>query len=274
MTSFMLAKEYQKNMKIPKSLTNYNPPIGWYCSEKYDGYRAQYINEKNLFLSRNGKQFHAPEWFLDSMPDIHMDGELFAGRENFQDMGVVRKLKPEPNEWINIKFIVYDLPDNDNIFEKRINILRKLIDEHRSRWEEIRLSLPKEFHNITCPVVFANQTIIENITQMDKMYEDVLKKGGEGIMIKDPTSLYEDKRSNFMLKYKPNFDAECIIIDYKFGNGKYKGKLGGFICKPLINKDSYSIIDNNEHHECGISGINDEIRNDYKLWMKYYNNQI
>ena len=26
-------------------------------------------------------------------------------------------------------------------------------------------------------------------------------------MIKDPDSVYEDKRSNYMLKYKPSFDG-------------------------------------------------------------------
>ena len=44
-------------------------------------------------------------------------------------------------------------------------------------------------------------------------------------MIKDPKSAYEDKRSNFLLKYKPNFDAEALIIDYTEGKGKYKGLL-------------------------------------------------
>ena len=50
----MLAKEYTKDMKFPKNLIDYNPPIGWICSEKFDGYRSQYINEKKQFISRNG----------------------------------------------------------------------------------------------------------------------------------------------------------------------------------------------------------------------------
>ena len=67
-----------------------------------------------------------------------------------------------------------------------------------------------------------------------------------------------------MLKYKPSFDEEAIIIDYKEGKGKYKGMLGGFVCKPLINKDTYHIIDKDEHHEFAISGMDDEVRENYK----------
>ena len=42
--SFMLANEYHKGMPGDKKDTsNYSqPPIGWFMSEKYDGYRAGY----------------------------------------------------------------------------------------------------------------------------------------------------------------------------------------------------------------------------------------
>ena len=67
-----------------------------------------------------------------------------------------------------------------------------------------------------------------------------------------------------MLKYKPCFDAEGIIVDYKDGANKYKGLLGAFICKPLLNHGTYSTIDNDENHTFAISGMDDEIRNNYK----------
>ena len=57
------------------------------------------------------------------------------------------------------------------------------------------------------------------------------------------------KGSNYLLKYKPNFDAEAIIMDYKDGTKKYEGMLGAFICKPLINHGNYMTIDNDENHE-------------------------
>ena len=126
MVEFMLAKEYTNDMKIPKALKDNVPPIGWLLSEKFDGYRARWIHEKRIFLSRNQKEFIAPEWFKDAMPDVDLDGELFAGREFFQYMGAVRKKVPVDEEWKKIKYIVYDMPEEDNVFGERIKKLEKL----------------------------------------------------------------------------------------------------------------------------------------------------
>ena len=235
---FMLAKEYTQDMKMPKSLVGYSPPIGWLLSEKYDGYRARWIPEKRVFLSRNQKEFIAPEWFKDEMPDVDLDGELFAGRENFQVMGTVRKKVPVDEEWKKIKYVVYDLPEEEDTFENRIIKLEQIVKENKSS-----------------TVIYTKQIKVTSIEQMEKIYKKVLENGGEGIMIKDPVSLYEDKRSNYMLKYKPCFDAEAIIIDYKPGNGKYSNILGSFICKPLINYGNYSAIDEDENHIFSISGM-------------------
>ena len=55
MVEFMLAKEYVNGMKSPRGLVDYNPPVGWLLSEKYDGYRAVWTGTK--FVSRNNKEF-------------------------------------------------------------------------------------------------------------------------------------------------------------------------------------------------------------------------
>ena len=267
MTSFMLAKEYTKDMKVPRKVNpGWKPPVGWLLSEKYDGYRARWIPERQVFLSRNQKVFNAPDWFKGAMPDINLDGELFAGRENFQDMGVVRKKIPIDEEWINIKYVVYDLPEDNNVFEVRVKNLKNVVDETKKAWDTFQFSgethaIP--FNSIESPIVFTEQVKIKSLKHLEEIYKDVLSNGGEGVMIKDPKSYYEDKRSDYMLKYKPCFDAESIIVDYKVGQGKYEGLLGSFVCKPLINYGNYSVIDKNEGHEFTLSGMDDEIRSNY-----------
>ena len=264
--SFMLAKEFTEGMKLPKELNGSSVPIGWLLSEKFDGYRARFVHEKNCFLSRAQKLFNAPDWFKSAMiPTHNLDGELWAGRENFQDMGVVRKKNPDPMEWKNIKYIVYDLPEYDAPFKKRIEVLRKLVELNNYRWNIIRQELGEPFSTMDCPLIMADQIVVKDMEQFKSHYEDIVKKGGEGVMIKDPSSKYEDKRSNFLLKVKPNFDAEAIIMDYSPGKKKYEGMLGGFVCKPLINHDTFHSIDNDEKHEFTISGMDDEIRANYKV---------
>jgi len=253
---FMLAKEFIKGGKVD--------PKGWYISEKFDGYRACFDPEKKQFFSRQNKQFNAPQWFLDAMPPKMIDGELWIGRNMFQGMGVVRKKVPLDEEWLHVTFQVYDMPEEEGTFEERMKRLKKVVDIMKFKWNKNRESFEYPFRNLECPLVFAKQIKVKSSDHLDKVYKDVIKHGGEGIMLKDPLSPYEGKRSNHLLKYKPNFDAEAIIIDHKPGQNKYQGMLGGFICRPLINHDTYMSIDEDEDHIFSISGMDDEVRSSYK----------
>ena len=253
---FMLAKEFMKGGKID--------PKGFFMSEKFDGYRACYDHSKKQFFSRQNKPFNAPEWFIKAMPPRLVDGELWIGRNMFQEMGTVRKKIPIDEEWLNVTFQVYDLPDHPGTFKERLTELKRIVKMTKDRWVTRRNNYEYPFNKLDCPVVVAKQVVVKNDSHMDSVYQDIIKNGGEGIMLKDPNSPYEGKRSNFLLKYKPNFDAEGIIIGYKPGQNKYSGMLGGFICQQLINHDTYMSIDEDEEHNFAISGMDDSIRGSYK----------
>lgn len=269
--SVMLAKDYTSgitNVKPPRSDPECLPPVGWLASEKFDGYRCLFIgknksDEDKVFLSRAQKPFNAPDLFKLAMPDEDLDGELWVGRENFEMMGVVRKKVPILEEWKHVQYIVYDLPTMKKPFSERLKHLEQIVRENKKRWDNLKKNLPKELQ-IECPLKMANQTTITSETHMDEMYKKILKMGGEGLMIKDPDSFYEDGRSHYMLKVKPSFDEEAIILDYKLGKGKNKGILGSFICAWLINMDTYHLIDKDPNNEFSLSGMDDSIRNDYE----------
>ena len=262
----MLAKDWEKGMKPPRADPNCLPPVGWLFSEKYDGYRAIWFAELKKFFSRSGKEFHSVEWFLKAMPPkVKLDGELWVGRENFEAMGVVRKKEPEPEEWCDVKYIVYDLPDHPGTFKERIKELKKVVTQSRKRWNIIRKDYPEPFCGLECPLVFAEQTVIKSEKHMMEMYNNIIENGGEGGMIKCPNSSYENGRSNYMLKIKPVFDEEGCIVDYSPGKGKNTGRLGGFVCRPLKNMDTYHVMDKNEDNEYTVSGMDDEVRENYKL---------
>jgi DNA polymerase/3'-5' exonuclease PolX len=274
----MLAKEYQKGMSGNKKDASEfkDPPIGWYQSEKFDGYRALFKYDedgKGCFYSRAGKIFRCPKWFLDSLPpynilgDNILDGELWAGRDNFQMMGTVRKKEPIDEEWMDIQYQVYDVVTScETLFKDRIKIMKKIISFTKNRWWILKKdgTIPYPMNNVDCPVHMTKQTKVTSYKQMDRYYKEIIKEGGEGIMLKHPLTSYIDGRNSYLLKYKPSFDREAIITGYKEGNGKYKGMLGGLICKPLINHDTYMTIDKDEDHVFTLSGMDDAIRKNYK----------
>ena len=277
----MLAKEFELGFTIKKDTSKFNqPPKGWYMSEKFDGYRALFRYEDDgsgpvgKFYSRAGKPFNAPPWFLQSMPPPNLlcnkilDGELWAGRDNFQLMGVVRKKKPVPEEWLSIQYHVYDITNGEGTFTERLKDLMRIVNFTGKAWQinlkNEELCIPGDFYGIKPPLIFAKQVKITGEPMMKSFYEEIIQNGGEGIMLKHPLSKYENGRSNYMLKYKPAFDREAIIIDYKLGVGKYTGLLGSFICKPLINHDTYMSVDIDDDHIFTLSGMDDKIRKSFK----------
>jgi len=78
--------------------------------------------------------------------------------------------------------------------------------------------------------------IIEQFTCKDTNHlksflKEIENKGGEGIVVRNPDALYINKRTSQALKVKSFDDAECEIVGYKKGKGKYEGKVGSFTCK-------------------------------------------
>ena len=276
----MLAKEYEKGMKgSSKDKTEFRvPPLGWYASEKFDGYRCLIFYDytgRLVFISRAGKEFNVPDWFKEAMPSqkllkgLVLDGELWAGRENFQMMGTVRKKEPVDEEWLDISYNVYDITNNGKTFIDRQKDLINIVKIAKVSWNKKRKELPYPFDKLECPLVYTEQKKVTSIKRMEDYYKTIIDGGGEGIMLKHPLSLYKGGRSSDMLKYKPSFDREAVIVDYKPGKGKYKGTpenpmLGGFVCKPLVNHDTYMTIDQDPDHEFTLSGMDDDVRLNYK----------
>ena len=236
--------------KDPKTGKIKNPPkgfskapIGWYVSEKYDGYRA--IRNGQQFVSRNGNIFVTPKWFKDWFPnDEALDGELFIGRESFEKHGILRKKVANDNDWrkANIKFQIFDSPTIKGDFEQRQEKIKKIIDT----------SCKKKGVG-KCPLNYTKQTKIKSEKQLYSTFDKLTKKGAEGVMIRSPHSPYETKRSSHLLKVKQLFDDECKIIGFKKGTGKYIGMLGAFKCQMVKNSNI----------EFTISGMNDQIRQNY-----------
>ena len=89
-------------------------------SEKMDGVRA-FWNGKKL-ISRNSKEICCPAWFTQEFPeDVKLDGELWLGRQTFPTlMGVLNTSWEDNSLWKTIKYVVFDLPNLDQLYEIEI----------------------------------------------------------------------------------------------------------------------------------------------------------
>lgn len=190
-------------------------PTGWYASEKLDGERA--VWDGASLRTRGNKHIAAPEWFTRALPaDVALDGELHAGRGKFQEtMSTVRKHTPVDAEWRNIAYSVFDSPTLPGTFAERYEALGGLFREKKYGAGD------RSHLQLTAQVALRDQK------HLDEMSESLVAKGAEGVMVRNPDSAYENKRTRSLLKVKPLFDAEAKVIGYDAGKGKYaNGRLG------------------------------------------------
>ena len=54
---------------------------------------------------------------------------------------------------------------------------------------------------------------------------------GEGVMLRDPKSKYEYRRTETMLKVKEFHDDEATVIGHEKGTGKNEGVMGAIVCR-------------------------------------------
>ena len=73
--------------------------------------------------------------------------------------------------------------------------------------------------------------LVENIDQANAKFEEYLGLGLEGIILKDGSGVWEDKRSKTQIKFKGELECDLKIIAVEQGTGKYAGMLGAIICE-------------------------------------------
>src|SRR3954463_11002659 len=107
---------------VAESWDNATDLSGWWMSEKLDGVRAYWDGKQ--FVSRQGNVYHAPQWFVEGLPEVPLDGELWIDRKKFQrTVSIVRR--QDKNElWNEVRFLIFDAPAATGGFEDRLAFLK------------------------------------------------------------------------------------------------------------------------------------------------------
>jgi DNA ligase-1 len=188
----MLAKRWHRKKDV----------TGWWASEKYDGVRALLQVDTGKMVTRGGHLLHPPGWWMEralrsiSTDQGLLDGELWMGRGTYaQTMRVVMHNK---EGWERVVYCVFDVPSlGDRPFEERVAWLTK--------------------HVAGDPVRVAPQWRVESNDHLTRRLAEVVGAGGEGLMLRLPGSLYEERRSASMLKAKDHREGWGRVVAYKLG---------------------------------------------------------
>lgn len=188
----MLAKSYKDEVK----------KIVWKSAcvqPKLDGMRALY--KDGVFTSREGTIIDTVPHLIEvlksldmsSIPDVRLDGELYAHGLTFQEnMRLIKKHRPGESEFI--KFHVYDMVA-DNPFAGRYAMLQKVM----AGIEGIEL---------------VPTYVIGTEEGLKSHHKRFLSEGYEGSILRWGDEPYKPNgRSSNLLKYKDFLDMACVIKD-------------------------------------------------------------
>ena len=192
----------------------YRPGIDlrdWWVSEKYDGVRAHWDGRQ--LRTRGGERIAAPAWFTAGWPALPMDGELWAGRGRFEHaQSAAAREQPDDAQWRALRYMVFDLPAHPGSFDERLAALRAAVSALDHTWIQ---AVP--------------QRKVAGDPELQALLGEVVRGGGEGLMLHRGASLYRAGRGDDLLKLKTHDDAEARVIAHVPGKGKHAGRLGALM---------------------------------------------
>ena len=232
MLKAMLAQNYEKH--------GHKISLPAIAQPKLDGVRclAQVLPNGDVSLvSRNNKPF--PE-----MPGIRaaikavglpegtiLDGELYSTTlgatpaENFQKVvGLTRRAKLKPQDIADSKEVslnIFDLIQSDDAAMPFVNRW-KLANSYAKRDTTGRLTMVPNF-------------LVKTKQDIDNLLAQNLANGYEGVMIRDPKSPYQGRRSYYLQKYKKFDDEEFEVVGFQEGQGNDIGTVI-WVCKTPSGK--------------------------------------
>jgi DNA ligase-1 len=194
--------------------------VGWSVSEKLDGVRALWCPEREGFFSRSNKPLHVPPSWIEMMQDVgeRLDGEFFLDRGEFQAcVSAVRKKAPTDADFRGIRYVVFDCITEGNHNKRLAAAIAALLDADIDIKGTGKVWVLKHY-------------TVQDMDTIDQMYRTVTKKGGEGLMFRNPAAGYEMKRTGNLLKWKPSIDGTAIVTGMVEGEGKHVGRMGKLVC--------------------------------------------
>lgn len=220
-----LSQNYRKHGK--------KMPFPAWGDTKYDGIRGISFSDSDGFFSRAGLPLKAPKalermvreflaqvkQMCESPDDLVLDCEIVAidGGTFYDTLGSVRKGEEEDAESASTGIRVIDLFTReefdkgmtDEAWEVRRELLVELLDDPAFA----------KFRGVIEPT---EGEWLDGDAAVWALFAKRLSEGHEGLIVKDPSALWENKRTYSWQKVKAEGKTEGVLIDFNYGDPQSK----------------------------------------------------
>jgi len=204
----------------------------WLSSPKLDGVRCLYENPNSGLRSRSGKTRYSGLTEIEQICETirttnnlsFLDGELYIPGEPFDKISsIVRTTKAsQAQNKLRVEFRIFAIG-----FTQYPNILAA--DEY---------NLIQQIFPAMGRVSYVPQRLIDNDPLVIQAEADSIKASGqsaEGIMLRNPNSVYFQGRSIALLKVKNFVKDRLPVTGFTKGSGKYSASLGNILVGGSLN---------------------------------------
>lgn len=231
---------------LAKDFDDYKDKIDWSkgvgVQIKYNGGRV--IASRHGLFSRKGEKYisipHIEEAlapFFKKFPDAILDGEGFNYplREKLNEiMKLLRKtVHVEPADLAKskdlIRYYIYDgygfagITQNDCYTKRKAAIDNAFFAKcFAPRYVNVVDKVPTWY--------------VKSEAELQKLYQSFLQDKQEGAILRITGEAYQNKRSKFLLKYKPIDDDEFKVISVQDGKGKFANRVSTVTCQRVDGK--------------------------------------
>jgi len=205
-----------------------------YVQLKMDGMRFNAIVRNGVveFRSRNGKEIqllgNLQEEFIALAGGVNcvFDGELLVKDKGIildrqTGNGILNKANKgtiKTDEARKVHATIWDVIPYVGFIEGKCEV------PYSMRYETLQsFTLPEKIHLVETTEVYS-------LDAAQKIFEEYLNEGQEGIILKSQTGIWENKRAKHQIKFKGELECDLEIVAVEEGTGKYAGKLGALVC--------------------------------------------
>jgi len=239
---FMLASPAEDAAEILHRLG----PTVW-VEDKYDGIRCQ-LHREGTTVRLYSRDLHDissgyPE-VIRAATDLPwagiLDGELLAWRDGVVLPFIALQTRlgrkdpsPELLAEVPVIYVAWDvlgldLPSGNGLDRDGVvaPLLEAPLEERRRRLEGLRLPLAEDGGGFA----LSHLTTADSIDSLEAAFAEARARRNEGLMVKDPTSIYSPGRRGYgWLKMKKALATiDCVVVGVEVGHGKRHGVLSDY----------------------------------------------
>jgi len=186
---------------------------------KLDGERMRALcGLTTLLLSSTENRIHSVPHIQEELTiikeSVELDGELYHPAWDFDQINsVVSRTKNLHEDFEQISYYVFDIISEETQIYRTSGLI-DLFTRYNFKYLKI-----------------VSNALCYSLEEVMRMYNEYLRQGYEGIIIRDINSHYVRKRSRFVMKFKPKKTDIYKILDIIEGSGDHTGMVGAFVCQ-------------------------------------------